>query len=492
MALFCAKKLGLQRIAIALCCLIAVLIPITASSARSSQDLWADLRQQFQLSAYAKHPEVNREIKVLMKSQSHLSQLAKQSAPYLYYVLQEVKKQNMPGEIALLPMIESAYDPFAYSHAGAAGLWQLMPGTGTGLGVKQNWWYDGRRDIHSSTKAALNYLNYLHNFFNGNWMLAIAAYDSGEGTVRQAVNKNAKAGQSTDFWALRLPKETKMYIPRLLALASVISQPHAYGLQLPSIPNKPFFVKIELESQIDLTQAAKLANLPYTKLIKLNPGYNRWATDPNGPHTLVLPIDNVATFQRNLSQIPLEKHVTWTRHVVTEGQSLSGIALKYHSSIGLIKRVNKLKNDLIHIGQILLIPKTKKLPHTAIVETQRRQLINKSKKIGPQKVIHIVQPGESYSQIAAKYHIRPAAIRFWNQLKYNHVLQQGEKLILWTKKPKGLTQYKTYRVKKGDNITKIAHKFHVSIAQLKSWNPQLKTSAYLQINQKLRIYSARA
>ena len=152
--------------------------------------VWTQMRIAFSLPHYTKQEQVKRQIEWIRKHPSYIHQLAKRSEPYIYYILKQVKKRHMPGEIALLPMIESAYNPFAHSHAGAAGLWQLMPGTGTGLGLRQDWWYDGRRGIHSSTNAALNYLDYLNQFFNQNWILAIAAYDSGEGTVQRAVNKN--------------------------------------------------------------------------------------------------------------------------------------------------------------------------------------------------------------------------------------------------------------------------------------------------------------
>lgn len=242
-------------------------------------------------------------------------------------------------------MIESAFDPFAYSVAGAAGLWQLMPRTGAGLGLKQDWWFDARRSISSSTDAALSYLIYLNKFFNGNWILAIAAYDAGEGTIDRAI-KSAGV-RNASFWELSLPRETQIYVPRLLALAEIIKNPGQYQLILPEIPYLPYFQEVNIGSPIDLNHAAKMAGISYNELIKLNPGFNRWTTDPHKPIKLLIPAEKVHQFNLNLANLPEEKRVSWEIHTVQPGESLDTIAVRYHTTVNLIKQLNQLATNQI-------------------------------------------------------------------------------------------------------------------------------------------------
>ena len=229
--------------------MLSLCASIQTATAQSFPNVWDVLRKQFTLNHEVTHPEVQNQLRWLISHPSYLQQLA-QSEPYIYHIVTEIRKRNLPGEIALIPMIESAYDPFAYSGAGAAGLWQLMPGTGTDLGLKRDWWFDARRSIRPSTDAALNYLSRLNKFFNGNWLLTFAAYDSGEGTVAKCIKMSNQRG-SVSFWALPVPQETKAYIPRLLALAEVIQNPQRYHVQLPDIPHMPYFEEVNIGSQID-------------------------------------------------------------------------------------------------------------------------------------------------------------------------------------------------------------------------------------------------
>ena len=357
-------NLAAQRIRLILLIVFCVLTcssfnsdDLLGSDPASSLTLWQDLRTDFHLPDNNEQPEVQQEIDWLIQHPKILREMLDHAVPYLYYVHQQVKKRGMPAEIALMPMIESTYDPFAYqTHSGAAGLWQLMPGTGSGMGLKQDWWYDGRRDIYASTKAALDYLTYLNNFFSGNWLLAIAAYDSGEGTVLHAINRNNRDGRSTHFWVLPLPSETRIYVPRLLALAAIIRKPKSYGLNLPDIANQPYFAPVNIGFQLDLTTAAKLAKIPLTELYRLNPGYNRWTTDPSGPFTLVLPIDKIDAFKQSLANLPSEHRVTRTRHSVKPGDTLSRIAKHYGTKVQVIKSLNHLNSNTLHIGQALLLP----------------------------------------------------------------------------------------------------------------------------------------
>jgi len=452
-----------------------------AVNAQSTPNVWDVLRKQFTLNHAVTRSEVQEQLRWLVAHPSYVRQLSK-SEPYIYHIITELKKRNLPGEIALIPMIESAYDPFAYSGAGASGLWQLMPGTGTDLGLKRDWWFDGRRSIRPSTDAALNYLAYLHKFFHGDWLLAFAAYDSGEGTIARSI-KNSRQTRNINFWALAVPRETKAYIPRLLALAEIIQNPQRYHVQLPDIPHTPYFAEVNIGSQIDLNHAAKLAGISYQDLIKLNPGFNRWATAPYRPYKLLIPADRVENFSRKLASIPEDQRVSWTRHQVSAGDNLVLIAQKYHTSVNLIKELNQLKSNSVKKGEYVLIPSSKNAPvnphAAAIASTTDKTLHFKPNK--EYKVIHIVQKNETYQQLQKKYGVSASDISHWNTLNPKIPLRKGQQLIIW--KPGSNTG--TYTVKKGDSVSVIAKRNNTKVSTLMKLNPGLK--ATLRIGQQITL-----
>ncbi|WED44070.1 lytic transglycosylase [Legionella cardiaca] len=449
--------------------------------AQATQNVWDVLRSQFSLNHETTQPEVQTQLRWLVSHPSYLNKLAR-SEPYIYHIVTEIRKRRMPGEIALLPMIESAYDPFAYSGAGAAGLWQLMPGTGNNLGLKQDWWFDGRRSIRPSTDAALNYLTYLNKYFNGNWILAIAAYDSGEGTVSRAI-KNSRQSRNIRFWSLPLPDETRAYVPRLLALAEIIKYPQRYGVTLPDIPHVPYFEEVNIGSQIDLNHAAKLAGISYKDLIKLNPGFNRWATAPYKPFKLLIPANKVASFNRNLANVPEEKRVSWSRYQVRRGDDLNSIARKNFTTVKLLRELNQLKSDKLRTGQYVLIPSTKNAPvasppkSTVLVSISDQPATTQS-----YKVIHIVQKGETFPMLEKKYNVSTAEIRQWNQINDPQPLKVGQQLTIW----KRTIKYGIYIVKAGDNLSRIAKKNNTKVATLTKLNPNINTKL-LHPGQKLVI-----
>ncbi|MFI4919821.1 MAG: transglycosylase SLT domain-containing protein, partial [Legionellales bacterium] len=329
------------------------------STVSATPDVWDVLRGELTLNHEITRPEVQEQMQWLIAHPSYVQKVCRQSEPYIYHILGEIKKRKLPGELALLPMIESAYDPFAYSGAGAAGLWQLMPRTGSDLGLKQDWWFDGRRSIGPSTTAALNYLLYLNKFFNGNWILAFAAYDAGEGTIDHAIKITQRPNEAVFFWNLPIPRETKVYVPRLLALAELIKNPSRYKIDLPEIPYLPYFEEVNIGSQIDLNHAARLAGITYKELIKLNPGFNRWTTAPYKPFKLLIPAENVERFNLNLANFPEENRVSWTKHNVKNGDNLANIATRYHTTVNLIKQLNQLTSNGVKPNQAILIPSSK-------------------------------------------------------------------------------------------------------------------------------------
>lgn len=442
-------------------------MPVTMAHATPS--IWDVLRQEFSLNHEVTQPEVQTQLRWLISHPSYLRKLA-QSEPYMYHIVTEIKKRHMPGEIALIPMIESSYDPFAYSGAGAAGLWQLMPGTGTDLGLKQDWWFDGRRSIRPATDAALNYLAYLNKFFNGNWILAFAAYDSGEGTIARIIKNSHQTERSIHFWSLPVPNETKAYIPRLLALAEIIQNPQRYKVQLPDIPHAPYFEEVNIGSQIDLTHAAKLAGISYKDLIKLNPGFNHWATAPYRPYKLLIPVDKVDHFNLNLAHFPEEQRVSWTRHQVSAGDNLTLIAHRYHTTSNLIKELNQLKSNSVKKGQYVLIPTSKHTP--VIAHTPSRPSIKTPhfQALQTYKLIHIVQRNDSYVTIAKKYHVSINQLKQWNALKPNTPLHRGQQLVIWHRKK----TIDVYTVKSGDTLSQIAKRHKTTVSRLIQQNPILK------------------
>src|SRR5690606_28721792 len=215
-------------------------------------------------------------------------------------IVSELEANKMPLELALLPIIESSYNPFAYSTHRAAGIWQFVPDTGKSFGLEQNGWYDGRRDIVASTDAAIRYFKQLHTMFNEDWLLAIAAYNAGQGTLRRAIAKNRKQGKPVDFWSLPLPEQTRSYVPRLLALSRVIAEPDNYDLTITSIPNDPYFTSIDLNSQVNLAQIALLADIDVKEIQQLNAGYSQWLTDPSRPHQVLVPVADAPGFLSHL------------------------------------------------------------------------------------------------------------------------------------------------------------------------------------------------
>ncbi len=337
--------------------LLILLISILFSNTVTAQtDLWQYITHNFQLDHQVHRPEVKEAIYYFQTHQAFFKKIAKQAQPYMYYISHMIEQRQLPGELVLLPIIESAYDPFAHSWVGAAGLWQFMPATASGAGVKQNWWYDGRRDVIASTEAALNHLTYLHRLFKHNWPLAIASYNYGEGNIQRALRYNQQHHLSTEFWSLKLPEETRSYLPRLLALAEIIKNPQKYQIQLEPIPLQPYFAEVDIGFQINLAKAAKMANISLTELYLLNPGYNRWSTDPAGPHKLLLPITKLTTFENNLIQ-QTGKHSNVVKHTVRNHETLETISRRYHTSTMAIKLANQLYHNIVAPAQVLLIPK---------------------------------------------------------------------------------------------------------------------------------------
>lgn len=383
------------------------------------EGLWERLRKNFRLWGVS-HPRIQAEIKRLQHSPAAFDVLISRAEPYLYHIVEQVEKRDMPAELALLPAVESGFRPFAYSPDGAAGLWQFMPATGGMLGLKQDWWYDGRRDLISATDAALEYLERLNTRLDGDWLHALAAYNAGGGTVRRAIRKAERQGKSTAFWDLDLPGETDRYVPRLLALAEIISDPGRYGLALPSLDNRPYFAQVASGGQIDLKIAADLAQVPVEDLLQLNPGFNRWSTHPQGPHHLLLPVDKAQHFADALAQLPQNERLRWQHHKIISGDVLGKIARRYGVSVKAIMQANQLADHRIRAGKTLLIPLSESV-----------SLASASRKLGlpRSRVRYQVRRGDSLYKIARKFQVKVADLQRWNSV--GRYIKPGQRLTVF-------------------------------------------------------------
>jgi len=423
----------------------------------------------------------------------HLQTVSKRAEPFLYLIVEELERRNLPLELALLPVVESAFDPFAYSHGSASGMWQFIPSTGKRFGLEQNWWYDGRRDVLASTSAALTYMEYLNRRFKGDWLHALASYNSGEGRVGRSIKRNRKAGLSTDFWSLSLPKETEAYVPKLLALADILQNPKKYNITLPVIDNEPAIQQVDVNSQIDLALAADLAGMKVAQLQRLNPGFNQWATAPDGPHSLLIPNANAVKFTTALAKTDTKGRLNWARYKVKSGDSLGEIAQNYNTSTKIIRSVNNLDSSMIKIGQALLIPMAaKELDYYKFSESSR---INRrqAKPAGRFKVIHKVQSGDNLWDISRAYKVNYKSLAKWNNIAPKDALKINQKLVIWQGKKqggsngKGIMRNITYKVRQGDSLARIATKFNVKVKDLVRWNG-LANQKYIQPGQALRLY----
>ena len=468
-------------------------------------DVWQRIRSGLSMDRHLQHRSVQERLAWYARNQEYLDRVATRATPYLYYIAGEIEKRNMPLELALLPVVESAFHPFAYSPSDASGLWQFIPGTGRTYGLKQNWWYDGRRDVVAATGAALDYLEKLHKEFNGDWLLALAAYNTGERNVARAIQRNKRAGKAQDFWSLRLPRETRGYVPALLAVAELVANPAGHNVTWKMIPNQPYFAVVDAGSQLDLATMSDLTGLSMDEIYTLNPGFNRWATDPAGPHSLLVPVGIAEKFASDLEQLPAEDRVSWQRHVIKRGETLGLIAQRYRTNVETIRRANGLPGNLIHTGESLIIPSSK-LPlreYTLSLDSRRFQGLSRSE--SGEKYIYTVKRGDTLWDIGRQYGISISQLTQWNGISSRSLLRPGQKLSLWlTDEGKGAGestvsaspanqpvqgQDNKYVVQQGDSLWLIANRTGTSVNELKQLN-NIGEREFLQPGQSLTLASA--
>lgn len=451
------------------------------------EDLWELTRQHFQLQDAAEHKAVATQIKWYSKFPSHMRRVSENAARYYYYVLHEVLKRDLPAELALVPVVESMYNPQAYSSGHAAGIWQFIPSTAKYLGLKKTDWYDGRRDVIDSTQTALDYLEALNRRFDGDWLLTLAAYNAGGGTISKAQRKNREAGKPTNYWSLKLPKETRLYVPRILAIARFIDNPERYNMALPTISNTPYFGVIKTPQQMSLAQIARLTGAHKDELRQLNPGMRKQATPLNGPHRVVLP-RHLAPKLATALQAPdlkIQPVVQLASYKVQSGDTLSTLAERFNTQVSSIRVNNGLKSNRIRIGQTLQLPAAAQ-DTTDALATAGKQNSNIAQ--------YRVQSGDSLWLIARQHNLSTAQLASWNNLNTKAVLSIGQPLRLAplpesvAKEEAKALQQIGYRVKSGDSLHTIANRYDVKVADIRQWNNLSGSESLIKPGQQLKIF----
>jgi len=452
-------------------------------------DLFDRIRAGFRLEDASERAAVDQQLRWYVSNPDYLQRAFGRADLYLYYIVTELERRGMPLELALLPVVESAFEPYAYSRARASGLWQFIPGTGSKYGLKQDWWYDGRRDIVESTRAALDYLQSLHDEFNGDWLLAIAAYNCGEALVERAVDMNRGAGRPVDFWDLWLPRETKAYVPKLLAMKRLVLDPEAFGLAFSPIPNQPYFARVSTQGQVNLRIAAEIAGISPEDLYELNPAFHRWATDPAGPHFVLVPVEAADVFAENITQLSADQRLGVAHYSVHRGDSLASVALKFHTSVVVLRELNDLPVGGITVGDDLRVPGAMTdLPAKVVLAAAR--VDGRVRFRGGRAHVQVVRRGDSLWTIARRTGMNVNTLAVLNGLQPDDPLRAGQRIRLSTDSGGRVhRRHVEYTVREGDTVPLIARLFQCSVPQLLAWNG-LSTHSHLRTGQKLRIHLA--
>ena len=389
------------------------------------QDLWNYIRDGLKMEV-PENPRIREQKQKYLRNKSYLHDVTLRAEPYMYWIVEQIKQRKMPMELVLLPIVESAFNPHATSAANAAGIWQIVPSTGRNYGLKQNQWYDGRRDIGASTRAVLDMMERLNKMFDGDWLLTIAAYNSGEGRVLKAIKQNKARGKPTDFWHLSLPRETTLYVPKMLALQDILKNNKRYGVRLPAPNESRALARVEVGQQIELTQAAEMAGLPVAKLKNYNTGYKRGATAPNGPHYIMVPKANVAQLRSSLASGDIAavqptrlaaNSASTKSYTVRNGDTLSGIASRMGVSVKALQRANNLRGNTIKPGQTL---------------TFGNSVAGSELADNGNSITYKVRKGDSLASIARRHGVDIKDVKRWNSvLSDSSSIQPGDKITLF-------------------------------------------------------------
>lgn len=395
---------------------------------KQQDDLWMRVRTGFSL-ANIQSQEVRQHENNFSKNQRFIDHIVERSQRYLFYIIEEVERRRMPAEIALLPIIESRFDPDAYSHRHAAGLWQFVPSTARAFGLEQNWWHDERRDVIAATQAALDYLQMLYKMF-GNWKLALAAYNWGQGSLKKVINENHGGNKSVNYQEIGLPAETRNYISKLIAIRNIIANPRRYGIKLKPVPNRPYFEQITITQPIDVQLAARLAGISESEFNALNPAYHRpLIKAEDSPRTLLLPVTKIKTFVDNLENYD-KSLVSWRTYQIEQTETLRDLSNRYRIPVGRLAEINGIsERTTLKKGQILLVPRdgSSAREMTYLAHYQLKQPATKRSR-SEERIVYTVKKGDTLHAIAKRYGIDIKTIRLWN--KGSDLLSIGQKLTV--------------------------------------------------------------
>jgi membrane-bound lytic murein transglycosylase D len=433
-------------------------IPVNVSeNIPISNDVWGRIRITSENNQGYLDKKTIEYINVYLKNPDQLDLLFEKGRYFIYFVLEELERYSLPSELALLPYIESSYDPFSISSSGAMGIWQFMPATARIYGLKDTWWYEQRHDPLISSRAAVRYLAYLHNRFNKDITYTLAAYNGGPTLLEKRIKLNRQSGKPTDYKNLKLPKQTLEYVPKFMAIKELVVNAEKYGINLPSFPNKPVLGSIELEGQVEILAFSEFANLKPEFVYKLNAGYTKWASPPGKKTTFNIPIELEKELNIKKDQFIQNNQINWVTHKVVSGDSLWKIARKYDTEVNILKKVNYLKSDILSLYQELLIP---------LSNDQNQAFI-------PYQA-HIISEGDTLWELGMKYKVAPAEIAKNNGLRLNTPLTIGKELNIGNKNIYRTINSKKrtilYSVKQGDSLYRIADIFNIEISDIKKIN----------------------
>ena len=452
----------------------STMVSVQKEKTANYDNLWQRVADNLSVQHRYDHPSIDRELAWHLDNPRYLERITTRAAPFLFAIVEEVQRRNLPLELALLPVVESAFDPNAYSTKHAAGLWQFIPATGRSYGLSTDWWYDGRRDPLASTRAALDYLEFLHGKFDKNWLLAIAAYNTGEGNVRRALKRSGQAASTADFWSLRLSAETRGHVPRLLAISRLIANAREFEIQLPVLANEPYLEVVELDFQLDLTTAAQIAGVDEKLLRTLNAGYLQWATHPDYPQSLVVPKEKAEYFRDAVADLPTERRLVWDHYQIRHGDTLGTIARRFNTQVEVLQSVNNLRGTRIIAGGSLLIPRSGLSASTAGMIAA----VSPPGYTAPTPTSYQVRRGDSLWRIARDFEVRSSDIAAWNNITLDSVLYPGQLLTLHPASFLAAVDVKngeeertiTYAVIRGDSLDRIARRYKVTVGNLAVWN----------------------
>jgi len=415
---------------------------ITAASSNDQEHL--DEKTLVYINAYLSNP-------------NQLDKLLEKGRYFIYFVLEELERYRLPPELALLPYIESNYDPFSISASGAMGIWQFMPATARIYGLKDTWWYEQRHDPLASSKAAVRYLAYLHNRFNKEITYTLAAYNGGPTLLEKQIKLNKKLGKPTNYKNLKLPKQTKEYVPKFKAMLELVLNAEKYGLNLPNFPNKKILGNIELNGQVEILAFSEFAGLKPEFVYKLNAGYTKWASPPGDKTTFNIPIELEEVLNLKKDKFIKTNQINWVTHKVSRGDSLWKIAEEFDTEVNVLKKVNYLASNVLNLNQELLIPLSNDQNQTFI----------------PYQA-HIISEGDTLWNLGIQYKISPAEIAKNNGLRMNSTLTIGKELNIGNKNIYRTINSKKrtilYSVKQGDSLYRIADIFNIEISDIKDIN----------------------